>query len=365
MNTSLPMRLLPILTILASAGLATAATIRVPGDLPTIQAAIDSSRSGDHIVVAAGTYREAIRLSGQALVLDAEDGPSRTVIDAVALDQPVITCVGSANDSLVIRGFRITGGSGDTSRYGVGVTVGGGMVLRGASPLIENCHFMGNVVTYEGGGVWAAGHATPRFLRCIFSSNRAERGGAVFLHDSEATFVDCRFISDHALFAGGGIVADAGSRLQASDCRFEKCHAAYNGGGVYVYDSAATLERCIFVRNSAGLSGGAVYQGYHAKVEMDEIEFRTIGDTVFGEWHADLAPPKGACCIEAICIEVTRSACLDAGGRWSGSETDCIAVRAAACPIPRPGDLNDDTAVDIRDIAILMSLWGDQETTPE
>ena len=58
MNTSLPMRLLPILTILASAGLATAATIRVPGDLPTIQAAIDSSRSGDHIVVAAGTYGE-------------------------------------------------------------------------------------------------------------------------------------------------------------------------------------------------------------------------------------------------------------------------------------------------------------------
>jgi hypothetical protein len=365
LNARVGIRLLSILISLFLTGLASAATLRVPADHATIQAAIDASRSGDRIAVAAGTYREALRLDGRPLVLDAEDGPSRTVLDGTGLEQPVLTCVGSSSGSLVIRGFRITGGSGDTTRYGADVTVGGGMVLRGASPLIENCRFMGNVVTYEGGAVWAVEHATPRFLRCIFSSNRADRGGGVFLHDSEATFVDCRFISNHALFAGGGIVADDGSRLQVSDCRFEECHAAYSGGGVYVYDASATLERCVFVRNSAGLSGGAIYQGYHAKVEMDEIDFRTIGDTVFGQWHADLAPPKGACCIEAICIEVTRSACLDAGGRWSGAQTDCIAVRAAACPIPRPGDLNDDAAVDIRDVAILMSLWGDQESPPD
>jgi hypothetical protein len=354
------MRLLSIPTLLACTGAVAAATIRVPEDVKTIQGAIDAARSGDRIAVAAGTYRETIRLTGQALVLDAVDGPSRTVIDATELGQPVITCVGSSNGALVIRGFRLTGGTGDTSRYGATATVGGGMVLRGASPLIENCRLMGNVVSYEGGGVWAVEHATPRFIRCIFSSNRADRGGAVFLHDSDATFLDCRFISDHALFAGGGIVADAGSRLQVSDCRFEGCHAAYNGGGVYVYDSSASLDRCVFIQNSAGLSGGAVYQGYHAKVEMEEIDFRTIGDTVFGQWHADVAPPKGACCIQAICIEVTSAACIDAGGLWSGAETDCIAVAAAACPVPRPGDLNDDRAVDIRDVAILMSLWGDQ-----
>lgn len=359
------MRLLTTLLILVYATTATAETLRVPGDFATIQSAIDAARSGDRIAVAAGTYREALQLSGRPLVLDAEDGPSRTVIDAAELGQPVITCEGASSGSLVIRGFRITGGSGDATRYGAGVTVGGGMVLRGASPLIENCRFMGNVVTYEGGGVWAVEHSTPRFIRCVFSSNRADRGGGVFLNDSEATFVDCRFISNNALFAGGGIAADAGSRLRVSDCRFEACHAAYNGGGVYVYDSSATIERSVFILNAAGLSGGAIYQGYHTKVEMNEIDFRTIGDTVFGRWHADLAPPKGACCIQALCIEVTRSACLDAGGRWSGAETDCIAVQAAACPVPRPGDLNDDASVDIRDVAILMSLWGDRETSSE
>jgi len=352
---------IPIL--LACTATVGAATIRVPEDFQTIQAAIDEAGSGDRIAVAAGTYREAIRLGGHALVLEATEGPSRTVIDATERDQPVITCDGSSSGTLIIRGFRLTGGSGDATRYGDASTVGGGMVLRGASPLVENCRLMGNVVTYEGGGVWAAEHSTPRFLRCVFSSNRADRGGAVFLHDSEAAFVDCRFIADQALFAGGGIVADAGSRLQVVDCRFEGCRAAYNGGGVYVYDSRATLDRCVFIQNAAGLSGGAIYQGYHAKVDMKEMDFRTIGDTVFGQWHADAIPPKGACCIEAICIEVTGAACSEAGGRWSGAETDCLAVQAAACPVPRPGDLNDDRSVDIRDVAILMSLWGDQKAS--
>ncbi|MBT5657234.1 MAG: hypothetical protein HOI89_05580 [Phycisphaerae bacterium] len=356
------MRLLLTLIPMMLAQVAAAETIRVPADHRTIQAAVDSDQPGDRVIVGPGTYREAIEMTGKPIILEAETGPSRTVVDATDLNAPALTCIGSASESVVIRGFRFTGGSGDPSRHGKTATVGGGLVLRGCSLLIENCRVIGNVATYEGGGVWAAEHATPRFVRCIFSFNRADRGGGIYLNDSEGTFVDCRFISNTALFGGGGLAADSGSHVQLSDCRFEECHAAYNGGAVYVYDSKASIARCVFVRNSAGLSGGAIYQGYHAKVDLEEVEFRTIGDTVFGQWHADVSPPKGACCIEAMCIEVTRSACREAGGRWSGADTDCVAVRAAACRLPRPGDLNDDANVDIRDVAILMSLWGEQET---
>lgn len=356
-----PMRLPFLLITMTLAQLASAGTLRVPADHLTIQAAVDAARSGDRVIVGPGTYREAIRMTGKAIILEAEKGPSRTVIDAAGLHAPVLTCVGSNSESVVIRGFRLMGGSGDRSRHGDTATVGGGIVLRGCSPLIENCRVMGNVATYEGGGVWIANHATPRFVRCVFTSNRAARGGGVYLNDSVGTFVDCRFISNTALFGGGGLAADAGSQVKLSDCRFEECRAAYNGGAIYIYDSTASVARCVFVRNSAGLSGGAIYQGYHAKIDLDDVVFRTIGDTHFGQWHADVSPPKGACCIEAMCIEVTRVACLDAGGQWSGADTDCIAVRAAACRVPRPGDLNDDTTVDIRDVAILMSLWGDQE----
>ena len=79
--------------------------------------------------------------------------------------------------------------------------------------------------------------------------------------------------------------------------------------------------------------------------------------------------------MQEICIEVLEQACDQAGGRWSGPDTDCISVRAAVCPTPQPGDLNEDEAIDIHDLAILMSLWGaaseavpagqrDSETSP-
>ncbi len=343
------------------AGPAAARTVRVPEDVATIQRAMELAGVGDGVVVGPGTWREAIRIEGGDLVLESEAGPTRTVIDARGLGSPVITCTGSRADAMVIRGFRVTGGEGDPSRFGPAATIGGGMVIQGAAPLVENCRFVGNVVTYEGGGAWIGARAAARFVNCTFTSDRAERGGGAYVHDSEATFVDCRFMSCIAIFAGGGIVVDAASSVTVADSTFEACSAAHNGGGLYVYESAATVERCVFLRNSAGRSGGAIYQGYNAKVEQVDLDFRTFGDSVFGQWQAHLAPPKGACCIEAVCIEVTERACHDAGGRWSGADTDCVSVRAAACPIATPGDLNDDAAVDIRDVAILMSLWGDDE----
>lgn len=335
-------------------------TISVPADKPTIQEAIDSATKGDRIVVAPGVYNEAIRIEHKEITIESEAGPARTLIDAAGLSRSVITCIGSPHDHMVVRGFRLTGGSGNGTRYGPAATIGGGLLIRGGSPTIENCRLVGNVVTYEGGGAWVSGGASPRFLRCSFTSNRAERGGGVLVEDSQATFVDCRFMACIAIFAGGGIVVDSSSTVTITDSTFEECSAAHNGGAIYIYQSTAQIERCIFIRNTAGLSGGAIYQGFNAKATQVDLQFRTLGDSVAGQWYSYRGQqPKGACCIASQCIEVIEHACLEAGGRWAGSETDCVTALAAACPVPRPGDLNSDKFVDIRDVAIMMSLWGD------
>ena len=60
-------------------------TLTVPGDHPTIQAAIDASSDGDEIAVSPGVYGSAddnvVDMKGRAVRLYATGGPAVTFID--------------------------------------------------------------------------------------------------------------------------------------------------------------------------------------------------------------------------------------------------------------------------------------------
>jgi len=74
-----------------------AATLRVPGQYPTIQQAIDASHSGDGVLVAPGTYFEGLSIFGKGdLALVSEAGPGKTVIDAGTAEFAI--CVASSSD---------------------------------------------------------------------------------------------------------------------------------------------------------------------------------------------------------------------------------------------------------------------------
>lgn len=66
------------LIAIATAHPALAATLRVPQDHKTIQAAIDASSSGDTILVAPGTYRERIKLQPDVIVRSNGDDAKET-----------------------------------------------------------------------------------------------------------------------------------------------------------------------------------------------------------------------------------------------------------------------------------------------
>jgi hypothetical protein len=85
------------------------------GDAPTIEAAIDSTVSGDVIVVGSGNYPVGsvetggvVLKSGTTIV--SESGPVGTML--FAADGPIQSSVLSISDGCTVRGLTITGGQG-------------------------------------------------------------------------------------------------------------------------------------------------------------------------------------------------------------------------------------------------------------
>ncbi len=74
-----------------------AATYRVPGDVPSIQAAIDLCQFGDSVVVAPGTYLENLVMKS-GIVVRGEAAPEAVTIDGRLLG-PVVLCDRGSNSA--------------------------------------------------------------------------------------------------------------------------------------------------------------------------------------------------------------------------------------------------------------------------
>ncbi|MBM4119072.1 hypothetical protein FJ251_15320 [bacterium] len=98
------------ITIAAFAAPASAATVRVPADTPSVQAALDLADPGDTVLVAPGKYAACLVWpSTPGIKLLAEAGAGLTVLDARRLDQ-VIGIYSGVDSTTLIRGFTLTGG---------------------------------------------------------------------------------------------------------------------------------------------------------------------------------------------------------------------------------------------------------------
>lgn len=134
-----------------------AAVINVPGDQPTIQAALSVAATGDRIRVSPGTYTGTVDFQGKDVVVESTSGPSTTVIDGNRTTGVIIGPGGELRGFTVrnaaasfgagieahglgsrIVGNVITGNAQGAGGYGAGI---GGNV---ASPIIDGNLFTGN-----------------------------------------------------------------------------------------------------------------------------------------------------------------------------------------------------------------------------
>ena len=128
-------------------------TINVPGNAPTIQAAIDTAIDGDTVLVAPGTYVENINFNGKAITVSSSGGPATTIIDG-SKGAIAVSFVSGETRTSVINGFTIqnSGASmypnNDPSVYFDGIKVSYTAACPGC---ISNPTITNNVITHNYG----------------------------------------------------------------------------------------------------------------------------------------------------------------------------------------------------------------------
>ena len=186
------------------------ATIRVPTEYPTIQAAINAAVEGDIVLVADGTYvgpgNKNLDFKGKAITVQSANGPESCVIDLQGNGRGFYFHSGETNSS-VLSGFTITNGMAD---YGGGIRCS-------SEPIITNCKIIGNTAGRSGGGIFCAVRS--------------------------CTITNCMIINNTAILGGGVYISHA--RIQITNCTITGNRATSQGGGMYVNDSAANITNSI------------------------------------------------------------------------------------------------------------------------
>ncbi len=245
-----------MLTMLAD--LAQAVIIHVPADQATIQDGINAANHFDHVVVAPGTYFEAINFSGKGITLRSASGnPADTIIDGTG-NFHVVQCVSGETPVTRLEGFTITGGN---ANGGGNDSHGGGMFTLSSSPTVVNCIFSGNSATGNGGGLYTQIGSGISISQCTFTGNNAGSHGGGFYNISinNLNISQCTFTNNSAGQRGGGL-SNSITDPVVTDCTFTG-NTAVDGGGIGVGSSNSVISRCNFYNNSTTNFGGAMYCG--------------------------------------------------------------------------------------------------------
>jgi len=232
-------KLIAAVTVLA-VSTAQADTIYVDVDCPdpgngseaepycSIQTAIDNAVDTDEVVVAPGTYFEAINFIGKAIWLHSSDGAKVTTIYAGGAGT-VVTCNTQEGPDTVLEGFTVTGGNANN---------GGGMYnLFGSSPTVTDCTFTGNSAGTNGGGIDLDFPGFPTVTGCLFSGNSAKSNGGGMYNSSSTnpTVANCTFEGNLAM-NGDAIALDTNpSFLTMANC------VLWNGGDEIWNNNGSTV----------------------------------------------------------------------------------------------------------------------------
>ncbi|KPJ49015.1 hypothetical protein AMJ40_06450 [candidate division TA06 bacterium DG_26] len=281
--------------------------------ISAIQAGIDSSSSGDTVLVYPATYVENINFDGKNIILGSlflitgdMSYISSTVIDGDS-SGPVVVFENGEDHTAIITGFTIRNGR---SEYG------GGIYCDSSSPSLSDLVVSENAassIAASGGGIYCYG-SSPRLINVTVSQNAAygeltAAGGGIYFDSSNANLtnvtvsgnsaygdvasgggISCGMNSSLSLTdciingnsahrltvwsGGGGIRCGLGSSLSLTDCIIRANTVADEGGGIHCQFNSASLTNVVISENTA-YHGGAIYFGPMSAANLTNV---TLGE---------------------------------------------------------------------------------------
>ncbi|TVQ51247.1 MAG: hypothetical protein EA377_12995 [Phycisphaerales bacterium] len=202
------------------------AVLHVPSDYGRIQLAIDAAPPGGaKIIVAPGSYGEAIDTLGKSIYLKSSDGPNATTINATGRFTSAVNVKSGEGPAPIIEGFTITSGFAG---------VGGGIRIQHDGTNVIDCIITGNFASSAGGGIQNLANDV-LIKDTLFENNDAELGGGLW-NDGGALTVEDSVIKNNTADTGGGIFHAASIGMITGTTIAD--NSADLVGGVYVQEQS-------------------------------------------------------------------------------------------------------------------------------
>ncbi|MCH8149994.1 MAG: right-handed parallel beta-helix repeat-containing protein [Planctomycetes bacterium] len=266
------------------------ATLLVPTNYPTIQAALDAALDGDSVVVEPGTYFESVVVPEISITLLSEsDDPFNTILDGTgnAAEPAMVYFPGDSAGTRELRGFTLR----NSEARAVDIQ---DILFSPDYHIIQNCRFIDN----GPGTPLHAAFGTCDILNNEFRDNGGARGGGAVVIRGPGSISGNVFLNNAALpdststlTVGGAIFMSStfptGRLVEITNNRFEDNYSTDYGGAIWAnQDYDIRIANNTFLRNVADVCAGAIY----VVANKDTV---VIEDNVFAENSSPVAGTIG------------------------------------------------------------------------